>query len=48
MPAPFEGAIVDVSGEGLLAAAGADIVVTSLDQVDVAALGGGRLAGLKG
>ena len=38
-----------VRGVGLrLAAAGADIVVTSLDQVDVAALADGRLATLKG
>ena len=34
--------------EDLLAAAGADVVVTSLDQVDFAALAGGHLAALKG
>jgi beta-phosphoglucomutase-like phosphatase (HAD superfamily) len=51
---PFEGAIFDVDGvlvdspheaedEDLLAAADADIVVTSLDDVDVAAQAQGRL-----
>ena len=34
--------------EDLLAGAGADMVVTSLDQVDVAELALGRLATLKG
>lgn len=39
--------IARADDEDLLAAAGADIVVTSLDQVDAAALAGGRLATLK-
>jgi beta-phosphoglucomutase len=40
--------IARADDEDLLAAAGADIVVTSLDEVDVAALAGGRLVTLKG
>jgi beta-phosphoglucomutase-like phosphatase (HAD superfamily) len=39
--------IARADDEDLLAAAGADIVVTSLDEVDVAVLAGGRLATLK-
>jgi beta-phosphoglucomutase len=40
--------IARADDEDLLAAAGADIVVTSLDEVDVAALADGRLVTLKG
>jgi beta-phosphoglucomutase-like phosphatase (HAD superfamily) len=40
--------IARADDDDLLAAAGADIVVTSLDQVDTAALADGRLATLKG
>ena len=44
----FQGAIFDVDGRAgdadMLAAANADLVVESLDDVDIEALGDGRLA----